>query len=301
MPEIPDIVLYVNSLDRILRGQTIESLIVRGPFVVRTVDPPIDSITGQRIESFSRIGKRVCWHLNDELHLVFHLMIAGRFHWSTRNRLPTGKNDLLAIRTSAGTMMLTEASSKKRAGLWIVRGEDALRSFDMGGINIMECKFADFHRQLISSNHTLKRAIADPHLFDGIGNAYGDEILHASKLSPLRRTQQLSEEEARRLFESARNVLRIWIDRLASQNKDRFPEKVTAFRPEMAVHGKYREPCPECNAPIQRIRYAENECNYCPGCQTEGRILADRSLSRLLKGDWPKTLDDLEEMRHAKK
>ena len=301
MPEIPDIVLYVNSLDRLLRGQTIESLIVRSPFVVRTVDPPIDAITGQRIKSFSRIGKRVCWHLSDDLHLVFHLMIAGRFHWSTKSRLPTGKNDLLAIRTKSGSMMLTEASSKKRAGLWIVRGENALRSFDMGGINIMECDFATFHRQLISSNHTLKRAIADPHLFDGIGNAYGDEILHASKLSPLRRTQQLSEEEAHRLFESARNVLRMWIDRLASQNKDRFPEKVTAFRPEMAVHGKYREPCPECNAPIQRIRYAENECNYCPGCQTEGRILADRSLSRLLKDDWPKTLDDLEELRDAKK
>ena len=300
MPEIPDIVLYVNSLDRLLRGQTIESLIVRSPFVVRTVDPPIDAITGQRIKSFSRIGKRVCWHLSDDLHLVFHLMIAGRFHWSTKSRLPTGKNDLLAIRTKSGSMMLTEASSKKRAGLWIVRGENALRSFDMGGINIMECDFAAFHRQLISSNHTLKRAIADPHLFDGIGNAYGDEILHASKLSPLRRTQQLSEEEAHRLFESARNVLRMWIDRLASQNKDRFPEKVTAFRPEMAVHGKYREPCPECNAPIQRIRYAENECNYCPGCQTEGRILADRSLSRLLKDDWPKTLDDLEEMLDAK-
>jgi formamidopyrimidine-DNA glycosylase len=221
-------------------------------------------------------------------------MIAGRFHWKMKPTLPTGKNDLLAIATDRGTMMFTEASSKKRAGLWIVNSMAAVDAIDPDGLNVLECQFAEFQQRLCSKNNTLKRALADPRRFSGIGNAYSDEILHAARLSPLRRTQQLTEEETKTLFAAVRSCLREWIARLAKLCGERFPEKVTAFRPEMAVHGRFGKPCPQCKTPVQRIRYSENECNYCARCQTGGKLLADRSLSRLLKDDWPRTIEEWE-------
>jgi formamidopyrimidine-DNA glycosylase len=293
MPELPDVVVYVQSLDRLLAGQTIDDVVVRSPSVLKTFEPSIDSIRGLRIERFSRCGKRVVWHLQDGLFLVFHLMIAGRFHWSPKIKSPTGKNDLLAIQTLSGTMMLTEASSKKRAGLWLLRSLDEVQSMSAGGVDVLHVDFGTFQQRLLAENHTLKRALTDPRLFDGIGNAYSDEILHAAQLSPLKRTLQLNSSEQERLYRAVRETLSHWIDILTCQTGEKFPERVTAFRPEMAVHGKFEKPCPVCQAPIQRIRYADNECNYCPGCQTDRKILADRSLSRLLKDDWPKSLDEL--------
>ena len=297
MPELPDVVLYVESLERILRDQVIQGVRVRSPFVLRTFSPDIDELVGQRIIEFSRRGKRIVWHTDGGRFLVIHPMIAGRFHWKKTGYAARGKNDLLAIDFASGTMVLTEASKKKRAGAWVCDNVEAVDAMDPGGLDILSADLESFRRRLTDGNRTLKRALAEPTRFDGIGNAYGDEILHAAKLSPLKRTNQLSQEEVRRLYESARDTLREWIERLRSQNGDAFPEKVTAFRPEMAVHGKYNQPCPVCSAPVQRIRYAENECNYCPGCQTEGRILSDRSLARLLKDDWPKKLEDLEELK----
>lgn len=295
MPELPDVVNYVNKLDELLRGRTIRRLIVRSPFVLRTFKPDVEAVEGKGIEQFSRRGKRIVWHLEGDLFLVFHLMIAGRFHWFRGEKKPTGKNDLLAIVTDIGTMKLTEASSKKRAGLWLFESLELVDKTDPGGVNVLECSLDDFRQQLLKENRTLKRCLTEPKKFDGIGNAYSDEILHHAKLSPLKRTEQLSLPEIERLFESCRQVLTLWIDRLAEQTKG-FPERVTAFHPEMAAHGKFQHPCPICGHPIQRIVYSENECNYCAGCQTGGKLLADRSLSRLLKDEWPKTLEELDEL-----
>lgn len=294
MPELPDVILYVEALDRLLSGQTISGVRVRSPFVMRTFDPPIETIQGCRVEGFSRRGKRIIWHLDAGPFIIVHPMIAGRFHWKKPAYAARGKNDLVAFDFDSGTMMLTEVAKKKRAGVWVVRTIEEVDNLDPGGLNVLEIGVATFRTRLCSGRHTLKRALSDPKRFDGIGNAYGDEILHAAKLSPMRRTDQLGEDEIERLHQAAVETLVTWIERLREQNGDGFPERVTAFRPEMAVHGKFKQPCPVCGAPVQRIRYAENECNYCPGCQTDGRILSDRSLARLLKDDWPKSLDELE-------
>jgi formamidopyrimidine-DNA glycosylase len=293
MPELPDIVVYVESLRRLLVGQTIDKLIIRSPFMLRTFEPSIDMVTGRKIVDFDRCGKRVVWCLEGQLYLVFHLMIAGRFHWSASHKMPTGKNDLAAIQTPVGTMKVTEASSTKRAGLWLLTSLEAVYALSAGGLDVMQIDVETFERQLRLENRTLKRALTDPRLFDGIGNAYSDEILHAARLSPLKRTEQLDRAEVERLYVGIRETLGKWTKLLREQAKGGFPEHVTAFRPEMAVHGKFGEKCPVCEAPVQRIRYAENECNYCPGCQTDRKILADRSLSRLLKDDWPRSLDEL--------
>lgn len=294
MPELPDVVLYVESLERLLAGETIRSILVRSPFVLRTFDPMIDEIVGQTVSGFSRRGKRIVWHLDGGIFLVLHPMIAGRFHWKKPGYASRGKNDLLGIGFDQGVMVLTEASKKKRAGVWVLNNIAEVDAMDPGGIDVLSSSLDQFRHRLLSGKNTLKRALSDPKRFDGIGNAYGDEILHAAKLSPLKRTDQCDAGEISRLHEAAIETLLRWIDRLRMQTGDAFPEKVTAFRPEMCVHGKFKTPCPVCDAPVQRIRYADNECNYCPGCQTGGRILPDRSLARLLKDDWPKTLDDLD-------
>lgn len=294
MPELPDVVLYVESLDRLLTGQSIRKVRVRSPFVLRTFDPPIDEIEGHRVSGFSRRGKRIVWHCEDGPFMLVHPMIAGRFHWKKPGYAARGKNDLLGLDFDSGVMMLTEAAQKKRAGVWLLRTIAEVDAHDPGGLDVLSCPVTAFKDRLLSGKNTLKRALADPKRFDGIGNAYSDEILHAAKLSPLKRTDQCSDDEIERLYQAAKETLADWIARLRQQNGEAFPEKVTAFRPEMAVHGKFKQPCPTCGAPVQRIRYADSECNYCAGCQTGGRILSDRSLARLLKDDWPKTLDDLE-------
>jgi formamidopyrimidine-DNA glycosylase len=294
MPELPDIVNYLASLQRLLQGAEIQKVVVRSPFVVRTFEPSIDSLCKLRIQAFSRRGKRIVWHLSEDNFLVFHLMIAGRFHWFQGIKAPTAKMDLLAIQTDRGTLKLTEASSKKRAGLWLFSSLSEVDKTDPGGLDVLANSLAQFKQRLLAENRTLKRCLTDPRKFDGIGNAYSDEILQAARLSPLRTTHQLSELEIENLFNATCQVLRHWIDRLAQQTQG-FPEKVTAFHPEMKVHGKFGSRCPNCGSPIQRIRYADNECNYCPGCQTAGKILADRSLSRLLKDEWPRTLEELDQ------
>lgn len=295
MPELPDIVNYVNSLDRLLRGVSLRHILVRSPFVVRTFEPALEVVNDRKIEAFSRRGKRIVWHLEGELYLVFHLMIAGRFHWFKSDKKPSGKNDLLAVQTDLGTMKLTEASSKKRAGLWLFQSLTQVDQTDPGGINVLACTLAEFRQRLMQDNRTVKRCLTEPKKFDGIGNAYSDEILLRARLSPLKRTHQLSDDESDRLFCATRDVLNHWIEKLSQATKS-FPERVTAFHPDMAAHGKFGQPCPVCGSRIQRIVYAENECNYCPSCQTQGKILADRSLSRLLKDEWPRTLEELEEM-----
>ena len=299
MPELPDVVLYVRSLDRLLTGKLLRTVTVRSPFVLRTFDPPIESIEGRIVTGFARRGKRIVWELEGPLFVVIHLMIAGRFHWRKTQTTVRGKHDLVAFGFDEGTMLLTEVSSKKRAALWCVATKSAVDALDPGGVDVLRADDRTLREALLRSNNTLKRALADPRRFDGIGNAYSDEILHAAKLSPLKRTSQLDESEISRLCIAMRETLRIWIDRLETQNAGQFPERVTAFRPEMSVHGRFGWACPECGAPVQRIRYADNECNYCPGCQTDGRILADRSLSRLLRDDWPRSLDDLDDINRA--
>ena len=294
MPELPDVVLYVKALTGKIQGKTIRGVTVRSPFVVRTFEPAIESAVGRVVNSFSRIGKRIVWHLDPELHLVFHLMITGRFHVRAAQTLPRRKNELIAFLFDEFTLMLTEAGTKKRASLHIVADTESLRQFDRGGLDIMNISFDQFRTRLTAQRRTLKRTLTDPRTFDGIGNAYSDEILHAAGLSPFKRSDQLSEGEIIRLFDKTRATLAEWIGRLAEQNGDAFPERVTAFRTEMAVHGKFGQPCPVCDAPVQRIVYADNEINYCAKCQTGGRVLADRSLSRLLKDEWPKNIDELE-------
>jgi len=299
MPEYPDVTVYLEALAPRVLGQPLEAIRVRGPALVRTVEPPLREATGKRVTALRRQGKRLVFVLEDGLFLVLHLMIAGRLHWRPRGAPVPGRVGLAAFDFPDGTLVLTEASPKKRAQLWLLRGEDAVRALDRGGIDPMESTLAQFTAALRSENHTLKRALTDPRLFSGIGNAYSDEILHAARLSPVALSQRLDDEEVRRLHESTREVLRTWTERLRAQAGSGFPEKVTAFREGMAVHGRYRKPCPDCGSPVQRIVHADNETNYCPTCQTGGRLLADRSMSRLLKEDWPRSLEEMEEARAA--
>jgi formamidopyrimidine-DNA glycosylase len=293
MPELPDITVYVDALNRYIVGRRLERVRVRSPFVVRTFDPPLDSVAGKTVHEIGRLGKRIAIGFEDDLWLVLHLMIAGRLHWKPPRAGIAAKVNLAAFDFPDGTLLLTEAGSKHRASLHVVRGRHALRQHHPGGLDVFTIAPAAFDAALRRENHTLKRTLTDPRVFDGIGNAYSDEILHRAKLSPFLLTQKLPPVDTRRLFDSTREVLQEWIDRLREETGDGFPEKITAFRPEMAVHGKFGKPCPACGAPVQRVRYADNETNYCPGCQTGGRILADRSLSRLLKDAWPGHLDEL--------
>jgi formamidopyrimidine-DNA glycosylase len=294
MPELPDVELYRRALTARVSGQPIDAVRIGNPFVVRTYDPPIDAVVGRTVGGIRRLGKRLVFELDGALFLVVHLMIAGRLRWRDRGTAIPGKVGLLALDFPMGTLLLTEAGSKRQAAVHVVQGETALGEHDPGGLEIFDADLAAFAARLVVDNHTLKRALTDPHIFSGIGNAYSDEILHAARLSPMKLTASLSEEERERLFHATRDTLQIWIDRLARQGGEHFPEKVTAFRPEMAVHGKFGKPCPVCGEPVQRIVYATNEANYCARCQTEGRLLSDRALSRLLGRDWPKTLEEME-------
>lgn len=295
MPELPDVVIYIERLQARVGGQVLEKVRLASPFVLRTVDPPIREAEGKRVVGFRRLGKRIVMELEADLFLVFHLMIAGRFHWRERSAKLPGKLALAAFDFSVGTLLMTEASSKKRASLHLVRGEQSLQQFNRGGLEVLEADLEAFRAALQKENHTLKRALTDPTLFSGIGNSYSDELLHRARLSPVKLTSQLGDDEVRRLYRATRETLSGWTDRLRREVGEGFPEKVTAFRDGMAVHGRYRQPCPVCGSPVQRIVYSENETNYCPRCQTGGRLLADRSLSRLLKSDWPRTLEELEE------
>jgi formamidopyrimidine-DNA glycosylase len=295
LPELPDVIIYIEALQRHLVGQRLERLNLLSAFVLRSVNPPIESLNGETVRGVRRVGKRIVLAFATDLFLVIHLMIAGRLRWRAPGQKPgMGPKLILAsFEFSHGTLFFTEASSKKRASLQLVRGEAALKALDPGGLEALDASLDLFREALTRENHTVKRALTDPHLFSGIGNAYSDEILHAARLSPLTLTHALSEEELARLYDATRATLRLWIDHLRKDVKDGFPEKVTAFRPEMAVHGRFKKPCPVCGAPVQHIVYADNECNYCARCQTGGRLLADRSLSRLLKDDWPRSLDDM--------
>lgn len=303
VPELPDILAYAKALTLRIEGCKLERVRIASPFLLRTADPPISEAQGRRVVGIRRIGKRIVVALEDELFLVFHLMIAGRFQWKPQGLAKlAGKIQLAAFDfEGAGTLLMTEASTQKRASLHLVRGEEELRAFDRGGIEVLEAGPGDFGQALRCENHTLKRALTDPRLFSGIGNAFSDEILHRARLSPGKLTQKLPDEEAERLYTATREVLSEWIARLDPAKDGKFPGRVTAFRPEMAVHGKYGQPCPVCGSPVQRIVYAANEANYCTTCQTGGRLLADRSMSRLLKEDWPRTLEELEESRVARR
>ena len=294
MPELPDIVVYREALEERLVGRPLLSVHVRSPFVVRTADPPLDRLHGAIVRSVGRLGKRIVVGFDDELFVVLHLMIAGRLRWREPGE-KAGIGPRLVLTTfefAHGTLLFTEAGSKKRASLHVVRGATALAALSRGGIEPLTCSLAQFNDVLVRENHTLKRSLTDPRFFSGIGNAYSDEILHAARLSPLKLTHSLTADEASHLFEATRSTLTAWTDRLRRAAAGRFPEKVTAFHQAMAVHGRFGQPCPDCGAPVQRIVYSTNECNYCAICQTGGRLLADRALSRLLKRDWPRTLDD---------
>ncbi len=297
MPELPDITIYIEALEKRVLGQRLEGVRVTSPFLSRTADPPLQEVYGKSVTGLRRIGKRIAIGLEDELWLVLHLMIAGRLHWKERGAKLPGRRGLAAFDFDNGSLTLTEAGTKKRASLHVLRGEEGLRELDPGGLEVLEADYGAFARTLTARNHTLKRALTDPHLFSGIGNAYSDEILFAARMSPVKLTQKLADDEVRALFEASRTVLGDWVERLRGEAGDGFPEKVTAFRPEMAMHGRYGKPCPECGSPVQRIRYADNETNYCSKCQTGGKLLADRSLSRLMKKDWPRTLEELEARR----
>lgn len=299
MPELPDITVYLERLQAFIGGQRLEQVRLASPFVVRSVDPPIRELAGKRVTGFRRIGKRIAIAFEGDLFGVLHLMISGRLHWKERGAKIPGRVGLAAFDFSAGTLLLTEASSKKRASIHLVRGEASLTQFERGGLEVLSADFGAFQAALARENHTLKRALTDPRLFSGIGNAYSDELLHRARLSPVKLTAQLTAEESARLYASAQQTLTEWTDRLRSQVGDGFPEKVTAFHPAMAVHGRFGKPCPVCGSRVQRIVYAENETNYCPRCQTGGKLLADRALSRLLKRDWPKTAEELEERRSS--
>jgi formamidopyrimidine-DNA glycosylase len=293
MPELPDIAVYLEALDSRIVGRRLESVRVGSPFLLRTFEPSLERAHGKTVRRLRRLGKRIAIGLDDELWLVLHLMIAGRLHWRAPGAKLAGKYNLAAFDFEHGTLLLTEAGAKRRAALHLVRGEDALAQHDPGGIDVLEADASAFRAALCRENHTLKRALADPRLVSGIGNAYSDEILHRARLSPLALSQKLAPEEVDRLRAATQAVLREWIERLREEAGAGFPENVTAFRPQMAVHGSFGKPCPACGAPVQRIRYADNETNYCPGCQTGGKILADRSLSRLLGDDWPRHLEEL--------
>jgi formamidopyrimidine-DNA glycosylase len=293
MPELPDVTVYVEALRDRLLGQSLTRLRLGSPFILRTVEPAPSQLEGKKVRDIRRMGKRIVLALEDELFIVIHLMIAGRFKWLPQGAKIPAKVGLAAFDFPNGTLLLTEAGSKRRASLHIVRGEDALRSLDPGGVEVLDTDVETFRRLLTRERHTLKRSLTDPHLFSGIGNAYSDEILHRARLSPIQMTTSLSDEEISRLFEATRSTLVDWTQRLRDEAAGGFPEKVTAFREGMAVHGRYNKPCPDCGTPVQRIVYADNETNYCARCQTGGRLLADRALSRLLHGDWPKSIDEL--------
>lgn len=297
MPELPDILIYIESIERRVAGRCLEKVRIFNPFLVRTFDPPILSLEGKIVRGLRRLGKRIVFEFDDDLFLILHLMIAGRLHWKKRGAKPPGKMGLACFDFSDGTLLLTEAGSKRRASLHLVRGEAALAEHQPGGLEVLDADLQSFRHALQRENHTLKRALTDPHLFSGIGNSYSDEILHRARMSPLLLTTRMSEEEITRLYEATQSTLRDWLNRLREETGAGFPKNVTAFREGMAVHGRYRQPCPECGTEVQRIRYADNETNYCPRCQTDGRVLADRALSKLLKGDWPKSIEELEERR----
>lgn len=298
MPELPDVLAYISALEARVAGARLENVRVRpNAFVLRTVEPPLASVAGRVVREVRRVGKRIAMGLDGDLWLVIHLMIAGRLHWRAPQALLSGRNDLAAFDFAGGALVLTEAGSKHRASLHVVRGEAALESLDAGGIDVFSADLSAFRDALSAENHTLKRALTDPRYLSGIGNAYSDEILHAARLSPVAQTQRLTPAEWERLFAATRATLQTWVDRLHAETSGGFPEKVTAFRADMAVHGRFGKPCPECGEPVQRIRYADNETNYCARCQTGGRLLADRSLSRLLKADAPKTLEELEALK----
>ncbi|MGP0076127.1 MAG: Fpg/Nei family DNA glycosylase [Bryobacteraceae bacterium] len=296
MPELPDIVIYIEALEKRILGQVLEKIRVASPFLLRTTDPPLASAEGKRVRELRRVGKRIAIGLDDDLWLVLHLMIAGRLHWRKPGAKVARPRGLAAFDFPNGTLLWTEAGSKKRASLHVMRGEAGLAGLDPGGLEVLDADLARFSAVLTSANHTLKRALTDPRLFSGIGNAYSDEILFEARLSPLALTQKLTREEIERLFLAVRATLTRWTDELRAETAGGFPEKVTAFRENMATHGRYKQPCPRCGAKIQRIRYAENETNYCPHCQTNGKLLADRALSRLLREDWPRTPEELELM-----
>ena len=303
MPEYPDIVVYIEALEKRILGKKLERLHINSPFLLRTAVPPLTATFGKKIVGLRRLGKRICIGLEDDLWLVLHLMIAGRLHWQERKAGSTkgrgGRINLATFEFTNGTLTWTEAGTQKRASLHVIEGEAGLRALDPGGAEIFEISAERFAEILQSANHTLKRALTDPRLFSGIGNAYSDEILFEAQLSPVALTQKLSAGEIKRLFEATKTTITNWTQRLRAETGDGFPEGVTAFRPEMAAHGRYQKPCPRCGSEIQRIRYASNETNYCPTCQTGGKLLADRSLSRLLRADWPRTAEELENLKSA--
>ena len=295
MPEFPDIELYLHALRPRVQGHALRKIRLASPFLLRTVAPAVEDVEGRQVTGLRRLGKRIVFCLEDQFFVVLHLMIAGRLQWKPIGAKPPGKVGLAAFDFDSGTLILTEAGSKRRASLYLVAGEEQLAKHDPGGIEILETNLAQFRRALQAENHTLKRVLADPRVFAAIGNAYSDEILHAARLSPLALSQRLGDDETARLLDAIRTTLRGWRDRLIAETGDRFPAKVTAFREGMAVHGRFGQPCPACGTAVQRIRYADNETNYCPRCQTEGKVLRDRSLSRLLRDDWPKSIEELEE------
>ena len=297
VPELPDISAYLTALEERILGERLAQVRVASAFLLRTAVPPLASADGREVVALRRIGKRIAIGLEGDLWLVLHLMIAGRLHWKVAGAKLAGRNALAAFDFENGSLVLTEAGSKRRASLFVLQGEDGLRSVDPGGLEVMTSDLAKFREALTAENRTLKRALTDPRVVSGIGNAYSDEILHAAKMSPIQQTRKLTDEEWERLHAATLSTLQLWIDRMREEAKNGFPEKVTAFRPEMAVHGRYNLPCPRCGDPVLRIRYADNETNYCARCQTGGKVLADRSLSRLLGSDWPRTLDELEALK----
>ncbi len=300
MPELPDITVYIEALDRRIVGRVLQKIRIEHIFVLRTALPPIDSLAGKKVAALRRLGKRIAFGFEDGKWLVLHLMIAGRLQWTEGAGKPTARNALAHLVFENGTLTLTEAGTKRRAALHVVADETGLRAHDPGGIDVLGGALEAFAAALTRENHTLKRTLTDPHVFSGIGNAYSDEILHAAKLSPVTLTQKLKPEEIARLWKATREVLVLWTERLGAETGAGFPTKVTAFRPEMAVHGKFGQPCPVCGTAVQHIVYAENEVNYCPRCQTGGKLLADRSLSRLLKNDWPKTIEEMEDRKDSR-
>ena len=299
MPELPDITVYIEALEQRILGHALQRSLIAGPFLLRTVEPRIDSVHGHTVTGLRRVGKRIAIGFDNDVWLVLHLMIAGRLHWKQKPVVPDGRRTLAAFDFDSGTLTLTEAGTRKRAAIHLVAEEAGLAKLDPGGIDVFAASLKQFKSVLTATNHTLKRALTDPRLFSGIGNAYSDEILHEAQLSPVALTQRLKEAEIERLLAATRDTLKRWTQNLRVEAGDKFPEKVTAFHEQMAVHGRYGKPCPRCGAKVQRIRYASNETNYCAQCQTGGKLLADRSLSRLLREDWPRTLEELEELRRA--
>ncbi len=293
MPELPDVIVYVERLEDRLVGRTLQRLRLLNPFLLRSVAPPVSQAEGRKVKGVRRMGKRIVFELEGALFVVLHLMIAGRLRWLAKDKKPPGRISLAAFEFDDGTLILTEAGTKRRASLHLVEGEAALAAMDPGGLEVLDARLEDFAARLKADRHTLKRALTDPHRFSGIGNAYSDEILHRAKLSPFAQTSSLSDEDVKRLYDATRSILVEWTERLRNKAGMDLPEKVTAFHEEMAVHGRYRKPCPVCGSPVQRIVYAENETNYCARCQTGGKILADRALSRLLKSSWPRSIDEL--------